>query len=82
MPSYPHTLVQCVKRLKKIEKDVIVCDRFSMLDELHGIWARTERSPLTEMTPYAPGMQLQLQCFSPEHVRGLNEARKRCKGID
>ena len=53
-----------------------------MLDELHGIWARTERSPLTEMTPYAPGMQLQLQCFSPEHVRGLNEARKRCKGID
>ena len=28
------------------------------------------RSPLTEMTPYTPGMQLQLQCFSPEHVRG------------
>ncbi|CAJ1458300.1 unnamed protein product [Effrenium voratum] len=25
-------------------------------------------SPLTDMTPYAPGMQLQLQCFSPQHV--------------
>lgn len=48
-----------------------------MLDELHGIWARTERSPLTEMTPYAPGMQLQLQCFSPEHVRGLNQRGKK-----
>eukprot|EP00434_Breviolum_minutum_P033341 symbB.v1.2.029501.t1/scaffold3238.1/size60479/2 len=34
-------------------------------------------SPLTEMTPYTPGMQLQLQCFSPEHA--LKDLRSRAE---
>lgn len=32
-------------------------------------------SPLTETTPYSPGMKLQLQCFSPEHA--LKDLRSR-----
>ncbi|CAK9035688.1 unnamed protein product [Durusdinium trenchii] len=34
-------------------------------------------SPLTEMTPYTPGIQLQLQCFSPEHA--LADLRSRAE---